>query len=159
VLAFLTDADLRGAAIARNSEYLAECVTATQEIQAILAESKFVPIDSGFTAARSSALEPCAAEGWLAAGDASLSFDPLSAQGLLHAMFTGLAAAQTADAYLVGDRDAVRQYRELMGGIRRAYHKHLDLCYASETRWPSSPFWKRRQYAALSLLPSDARSR
>jgi flavin-dependent dehydrogenase len=131
VLAFLTDADLRGAAIARNREYLAECVIATQEIQAILGESKFVPIDSGFTAARSSVLEPCAAEGWLAAGDASLSFDPLSAQGLLHAMFTGLAAAQTAHAYLVGDRDAVRQYRELMSGIQRTYHEHLDLCYAS----------------------------
>jgi len=55
---------------------------------------------SGLTAAHSSALEPCAAERWIAAGDASLSFDPLSAQGLLHAPFTGLAAAEAADAYL-----------------------------------------------------------
>jgi hypothetical protein len=55
---------------------------------------------SGLTAAHSSALEPCAAERWIAVGDAGLSFDPLSAQGLLHAPFTGLAAAEAADAYL-----------------------------------------------------------
>jgi len=96
----LTDADLPAAAIARNSARLVESVTATREIRAVLAESKFIPIDGGFTAAHSSVLEPCVAEGWLAAGDASLSFDPLSAQGLLHAPFTGLAAAEAADAYL-----------------------------------------------------------
>ena len=145
VLAFLTDADLPAAAIARNSARLVESVTATREIRAVLAESKFVPIDGGFTAAHSSVLEPCVAEGWLAAGDASLSFDPLSAQGLLHALFTGLAAAEAADACLSGDGEAVSRYRQLMDGIQRAYYEHLDLCYASEIRWPSSPFWKRRQ--------------
>src|SRR6202040_3699922 len=91
--------------------------TATREIRAVLAESKFIPIDGGLTAAHSSVLEPCVAEGWLAAGDASLSFDPLSAQGLLHALFTGLAAAEAADACLSGDGEAVSRYRQLMDGI------------------------------------------
>jgi hypothetical protein len=59
---------------------------------------------------------------------------------VLHALFTGLAAAETADAYLLGDHNAVLQYRQLMDGIQRAYNEHLALCYASETRWPSSPF-------------------
>jgi flavin-dependent dehydrogenase len=158
VLAFLTDADLPAAVIARNGARLAECATATREIRAVLAESKFTPIVGGFTAAHSSVLEPCAAEGWLAAGDASLSFDPLSAQGLLHALFTGLAAAEAADAYLLGDRDVGPQYLQLMDGIQRGYHKHLDLCYATETRWPSSPFWKRRQNA-LAPITAEARAR
>jgi len=30
-------------------------------------------------------------EGWLAAGDAALSLDPLSSQGLFKALYTGLA--------------------------------------------------------------------
>jgi flavin-dependent dehydrogenase len=145
VLAFLTDADLPAAIVARNTACLVEAAGATREIRAILNECGFVPIVGGVTAALSSVLKPCAAGGWLAAGDASLSFDPLSSQGLLHALFTGLAAAETADAYLLGDHDAVLQYRQLMDGIKRAYHEHLALCYASETRWPSSPFWKRRQ--------------
>jgi hypothetical protein len=59
--------------------------------------------------------------------------------------FTGLAAAEAADACLSGDGEAVSRYRQLMDGIQRAYYEHLDLCYASEIRWPSSPFWKRRQ--------------
>src|ERR1700726_2918407 len=63
VLAFLTDADLPAAAIARNSARLVESVTATREIRAVLAESKFIPIDGGLTAAHSSVLELCVAEG------------------------------------------------------------------------------------------------
>jgi flavin-dependent dehydrogenase len=76
VLAFLTDADLPAARIAHDSARLIECVDAAREIRAILAESEFVPISGGFTAAHSSALEPCGGADWLAAGDASMSFDP-----------------------------------------------------------------------------------
>ena len=32
-----------------------------------------------------------------------------------------------------------------MNSIERAYRGRLDFCYASETRWPSAPFWKRRR--------------
>jgi flavin-dependent dehydrogenase len=48
-----------------------------------------------------SAREPCAGEGFLAAGDAALALDPLASQGLLNALFTGLAAAEAADPIFV----------------------------------------------------------
>jgi flavin-dependent dehydrogenase len=86
-----------------------------------------------------------AAAGWLAAGDASISFDPLSAQGLLHALFSGLAAAEVAHFCLAGDDDAVPRYTRLMNSIHQAYQRRLDFYYASETRWPSAPFWQRRR--------------
>ncbi len=117
---------------------------ATREIGAIIAESQFVPNRGGFTAAHSSLLVPAAGERWLAAGDASMTFDPLAAQGLLHALFTGLAAAAVADDCLSGSRDAVPRYRELMCGIEHAYRRHLDFYYASESRWAKAPFWQRR---------------
>jgi flavin-dependent dehydrogenase len=145
VLAFLTDADLPAARIAHDSARLIECVDAAREIRAILAESEFVPIGGGFTAAHSSALEPCGGADWLAAGDASMSFDPLSSQGLLHACFTGLAAAEAADAWIAGDDDAVPRYLQLMNSIQQSYRRRFDRCYASETRWPSAPFWQRRR--------------
>jgi flavin-dependent dehydrogenase len=147
VLAFLTDADLPAARIAHDSACLAECGATAREIHAILAESEFVPTGGGFSAAHSSVLDPCVGERWLAAGDASISFDPLSAQGLLHALFTGLGAAEAADAWLSGDGDALPRYRQLIDGIQRAYRRHLDFCYASEPRWPSAPFWQRRRSA------------
>jgi hypothetical protein len=42
----------------------------------------------GFTAAGGTTLLPATGDRWAAAGDAALSFDPLSAQGLLDALFT-----------------------------------------------------------------------
>ena len=88
--------------------------------------------------------------GWIAAGDASMTFDPLSSQGLLHALFTGLAAAEAADSYLSGDMGAPRGYQQIMDGVQHAYRQHLASSYASEARWPASPFWQRRQSAVLN---------
>jgi flavin-dependent dehydrogenase len=145
VLAFLTDADLPAARIAYNTASLIDSTVTAPEIRAIVIESEFVPISGGFTAAHSWALNPCGAPGWLAAGDASISFDPLSAQGLLHALFSGLAAAEVTHSSLAGDDDAIPRYRRLMNSIYRAYRRRLDFFYASETRWPSAPFWQRRR--------------
>jgi hypothetical protein len=94
MLAFMTDADLPAARMAHDIVHLAERAARTREVGAILAEAEFAAIDGSFTTAHSSVLEPCGSAGWLAAGDASMSFDPLSSQGLLHALFTGLAAAE-----------------------------------------------------------------
>jgi flavin-dependent dehydrogenase len=145
VLAFLTDADLPAARIAHNTACLIDSTVTAPEIRAIVIESEFVPISGGFTAAHSSVLNPCGALGWLAAGDASISFDPLSSQGLLHALFSGLAAAEVTHSSLAGDDDAIPRYRRLMNSIYRAYRRQLDFFYASETRWPSAPFWQRRR--------------
>jgi flavin-dependent dehydrogenase len=145
VLAFLTDADLPAARIAHESTMFAEHAADTIEIGAILAESEFVPDQGGFTAAHSSTLHSCIGDGWIAAGDASMTFDPLSSQGLLHALFTGLAAAEVAYSYLSGDISAPIRYQHLMRGIQHAYRRRLVFTYSSEARWPTAPFWQRRR--------------
>ena len=80
-----------------------------------------------------------------------MTFDPLSSQGLLHALFTGLAAAEAADSYLSGDTGAPIRYQQIMGGIQHAYRQHLASSYSSETRWPAAPFWQRRRAESLSV--------
>jgi flavin-dependent dehydrogenase len=145
MLAFLTDADLPAARVAHHAIGLAAHAAETDEIGSILAECAFAPDQAGFTAAHSSALDPCIGEGWIAAGDASMTFDPLSSQGLLHALFTGLAAAEAADSYLSGDTTAPTRYQQIMDGIQHAYRRHLALSYSGETRWPAAPFWQRRR--------------
>ena len=80
----------------------------------------------------------------MAAGDAGISFDPISGQGLLHALFTGLATADAADRYLSGAIRALDDYQRLSEGIESAYHRHLAHCYVAETRWRTSPFWQRK---------------
>lgn len=143
VLAFHTDADLPSARIARDRDALLANVPS--ELADLLRASGFVADEtSGFTAAHTATLEPCAGPGFLAAGDAALAFDPLSSQGLLNALFTGLVAAEAADSHLRGDVESLSRYRDTIANIAAAYRQHLALFYAEEQRWPEAPFWKRR---------------
>lgn len=145
VLAFHTDADLPAAHIARDRDALLQAARSTRELASWLDDAGFVAEQSaGFTAAHSATLEPCAGEGFFAAGDAALAFDPLSSQGLLNALFTGLAAAEAADSHLGGDADALARYRGTIAGIAAAYRRHLALFYGEERRWAEAVFWRRR---------------
>lgn len=145
VVAFHSDADLPAARIAHDRASLLAHITSARELESVLASSGFVAdAESGFTAAHSATLNPCAGEGFLAAGDAALAFDPLSSQGLLNALYTGLAAAETADSHLRGDVSALPRYRDTIAVIADTYRQHLAQWYGMEQRWPESEFWKRR---------------
>ena len=147
IVAFHTDPDLPAP---HTTGSLFERARTAPELTAILDECMFLPERSvNMTATGGSALRPCAAAGWLAIGDAAVSFDPLSAQGLLNALFTGLAGAMTADQSLDGDEDAVEQYARTIGEIKEVYDRNRALWYRLETRWPNSPFWLRRQAAGV----------
>ncbi len=146
VLAFHTDADLLAARPIRNGTELFRRADETTEVRAILTDCEFrLTRGLGLCAAQGSVLDPPAGEAWLAAGDAAICFDPISAQGLFNAMFTGLAAAEAADRYLAGSPNVHAGYIEIIRDIHRAYRQHLESCYRSELRWPEAPFWKQRQ--------------
>lgn len=144
ILAFFTEPGRFAARLARDPRELTAKAAATLDIAPLLTECNFVPLRGGLEAAHCSALERCAGVGWVAAGDASISFDPISGEGLLHALFTGLAAAHAADRYLSGANQALDDYQRLSEDIEIAYHRHLAHAYAAETRWRTRPFWRRR---------------
>ena len=81
--------------------------------------------------------------GWLAVGDAVLSFEPLSGQGLFHAIYTGMRGAQAADAALDGSPGLGQRYGKILTDVRRRYLAHRLLYYRQERRWPDAPFWHR----------------
>jgi flavin-dependent dehydrogenase len=146
VLAFHTDADLPEARAFADPKRLPQRVAPDGELAAILSESRFTPADQcGVTAAHSAVLHPFAGPSWLAVGDAALSFDPLSSQGLLNALYSGLAAAECAERRLAGDADALPQYLDCLARVHTAYRANLARWYRVETRWTNSPFWKRRR--------------
>jgi flavin-dependent dehydrogenase len=76
---------------------------------------------------------------WLAAGDAAVSFDPLSSQGILTALESAIDAAQAIAT------DSFATYAELVTQRYRDYLVDRARYYALETRWPESAFWMRRQ--------------
>ena len=97
--------------------------------------------------ASSGRLDAFSGPGWLAVGDAALSFDPLSSQGIANALHTGLQGARTVDALLRGDGAAAAGYAAHLAAIHDAYLRHRQTFYDIERRWPHAPFWWRRHGA------------
>lgn len=146
LLAFYTDADLPSAAPACDAASLLARAHRVPGLADVLAEQGFASgAGHGFCAANSVVLAPACGPDWLAVGDAALSFDPLSSQGLFNALYTGLAGAEAVQRHLLGAGDALAGYQSALGRIRDAYLTHLDAWYGQETRWPDSPFWQRRR--------------
>jgi flavin-dependent dehydrogenase len=148
LLAFHTDADLPAAQAAHSVQGLLARLGAAPHLLGALAETGFNASDEhGFCAAHGQVLEPPCGDGWLAVGDAALAFDPLSAQGVFNALYTGLAGAEAAQRYLQGAPEALAGYAAQVARIEQAYAGHLRAWYAEERRWPESRFWQRRRGA------------
>jgi flavin-dependent dehydrogenase len=95
--------------------------------------------------AGSDTLSPPLGEGWVAAGDAAASFDPLSSLGVGHAVASGIQAARIVENRLMGDDALAEVYPDDLARHRAAYMARRAAFYAAETRFPDAPFWRRRQ--------------
>ncbi len=82
--------------------------------------------------------------GWLAAGDSSLSFDPLSSQGLFHALYSGIAVSKVLQAAMRGDSSALPAYQARLDAVYDIYQASRREYYAAEQRWPHASFWQSR---------------
>ena len=136
LLAFYTDADLPSARSAHGAAGLLARAAGVPALHAALAAEGFhADGQHGFCAAHGATLDRQAGEGWLAVGDAALAFDPLSAQGVFNALYTGLAGAEAALRWLQGERGkqgALAQYQTGLAAIGDAYAQHRScLLYTS----------------------------
>lgn len=81
----------------------------------------------------------------LCVGDASLRYDPVSGQGIVKALRSGIFAAYAiADWLHHGDARGLARYRLMVRGEFAAYWDTLCDYYAQERRWVDQPFWQRR---------------
>src|SRR6185369_1865372 len=91
---------------------------------------------------------------WLAVGDAACTFDPLSSQGVMKALRSGIDAAEAIRRHLSGDARALSVYADR---VATAYDDYLDTrsaYYAMEQRWPDAPFWRHR-HEVVTLDPGQ----
>jgi flavin-dependent dehydrogenase len=154
VAVYMTDGDLLDSPAARTSEGWLALLGAAEHTARRVADAggsnmtppRVVPADT-------SRLTSVAGEGWLAAGDAAVAYDPLASHGITMALGGGFHAAAAVYDYLGGRPDATRQYAAL---IDRAFARYLLMRhehYLAERRWPREPFWRRRHAPG-----SDARA-
>jgi flavin-dependent dehydrogenase len=145
IVAFHTDAGSEGARLARSPAGFVALLASTRHVAARVA-------DHGYTMehaprifpANTSILDRFGGPGWIAAGDAAVSFDPLSSQGILTALYGGLNAARTIHDSMHGRPDALARYDRKLRDVFEAYRRNRDPLYGRETRWPEEPFWKSR---------------
>ncbi|HBL30865.1 MAG TPA: hypothetical protein DD490_28855 [Acidobacteria bacterium] len=83
--------------------------------------------------------------GWLAVGDAASLFDPLSSQGILKGLRSGIFASYAVgDLLAKGDPAGLTRYARSVEGEFESYSRVRARYYAEEQRWPESAFWRRR---------------
>jgi flavin-dependent dehydrogenase len=95
---------------------------------------------------------PC----FLSVGDATLSVDPLSGQGIVRALRSGISAAYAVSDWLNrGDERGLSGYRSLKRRELAAYRATLADYYGREKRWRNQPFWRRRRPVASPELSHE----
>jgi flavin-dependent dehydrogenase len=141
VAAFMTDGDLAVRSSLRDRDgwlAAADRAPATRERIAAYAAGEAMPrVASASTSRLSSVVGP----DWLAVGDAAVSFDPLSSQGIITALEEAIEAA---DAIADGSGEAISRYASIVSRRYRDYLVERARYYGAERRWPDAPFWRRR---------------
>jgi 2-polyprenyl-6-methoxyphenol hydroxylase-like FAD-dependent oxidoreductase len=90
----------------------------------------------------------------LCVGDAALCFDPISGQGILAALRSGIFANYAIGDWLRrGDPRGLARYRLMQQRGFSTYCRTLHEYYPQEQRWPDSLFWRRRNERCLSIGP------
>lgn len=146
VVAFMTDADTIRASHLHERETWQARLDATLRTRTRIGDARLAhgPIACP---AHSQILDPVFGEGWIAAGEAAVGFDPLSSMGIGYAITSGIQAARIAASSLGGNTEHARLYA---ADVRKHYDAYLArrrAYYAIETRWPDAPFWERRRPA------------
>jgi flavin-dependent dehydrogenase len=143
-VAFMTDADIiRQQRLQTRAAWLALVRTTTQTHPRMAGGTVEKP--PIICPAFSQILRPLAGDRWIAAGDAAIGFDPISAMGIGYAIASGIHAARAIHDAMNGGGPLLAAYPDV---IQQHYQRYLDRrreYYAMERRWPESPFWKRRQ--------------
>jgi hypothetical protein len=102
-------------------------------------------------------LDPIAAEGFVAAGDAAAAFDPLASRGVVKGVGDGHAAAEALERAACGETGALAAH---VARRRQDFARHCETraeVFAAERRWHAAPFWRSRREAA-ARFPEMGRS-
>jgi flavin-dependent dehydrogenase len=113
--------------------------------------------DPAICPASSQRLDRCAGDGWLAVGDAANTVDPLSSQGVMRALRSGIIGARAIGEHLDGSADALAAHdARLTKEYDEGYLRTWAAYYAMEQRWPDSPFWRARHVTDVTPQGANA---
>jgi flavin-dependent dehydrogenase len=154
VVACMTDLDLARRLSLRDEKRWLGLLSETRLIRQSIGRGALhgAPI---VRAARSGCLDQICATGWLAVGDAASTYDPLSAQGIVKSLRSGIFASYAiADHLQHSDATSLPRYEKFVQREFASYRRvHAQYC-AEENRWPDSDFWQRR-HGSVAGMPAQ----
>lgn len=155
VLAYHTDVDLPSARVACDRDGFSALLQDTR----MFAGTRLPPdVVIRGASARSQALSVIGDSDWCAVGDAACAFDPIVAQGMFNALYTGVRAGEAISASLHGDSLALPLYQQQVMRVIDAYRQNLLRVYSAERRFDDSDFWRRRRAQAIPRGQQDRSS-
>lgn len=145
VATYMTDADQLPRQPRDLRAYWGERLRGTQLARALSGCHRRIS-DCRVVAASSTRLDLAHGDGWAAIGDAASTQDPLAARGVCRAMDAGARIAEAVHVSLrAGDDGALLDYARSVEHDYARFLAERAHYYAQVTRWPGSPFWRRRQ--------------
>ena len=147
---YMTDADLVARAPGGARSLWRDRLATTIHTRARLAAGRAVA-EVWVRSATSRILARTAGESWLAVGDAAMSFDPLSSQGISKGLAGGLRAGDAIAAALAGAPARLEEYSRQLREVLALYLETRRAYYRAEGRWPEAPFWRRRRGGGEAL--------
>lgn len=85
-----------------------------------------------------------AGSGFLAIGDALLTFDPISSQGIFHSLASAESAANAIRAGFPENQNALHNFQNEMRAVGTRYLINLKKTYQGPLRFANYEFWSRR---------------
>jgi flavin-dependent dehydrogenase len=144
-LALFADPDTLPKRIALDPRVWRGALDETHFVREWIASAGFDPAARvRLASAGTSRLEQFCGPAWVAAGDAAITFDPLSSQGMTTALWSGRKAALAVLARVAGDEQPMERYAADLGDALGAYLKQRAIVYRYEERFAEQPFWRRR---------------
>lgn len=83
--------------------------------------------------------------GFLAIGDAAITFDPISSQGLFHALASAECAYKAINADIRNNTNALQGFKQEMLAVISHYVEKLHHTYRGPERFAMEPFWNERR--------------
>jgi 2-polyprenyl-6-methoxyphenol hydroxylase-like FAD-dependent oxidoreductase len=142
-VAFFSDADLVRQSGVKTREGWLELASRTRHTRHRLPRET-PPGGPSLHAAQSYRLDRFTGDGWLAVGDAAAAFDPLSSQGIVKALRTGILGSFAICDHFRGLRSGPEKYSEIVEQELEDYLATWTDFYGREPRWRQEPFWQRR---------------
>ena len=144
-IAFLTDSAYLKGQPWQHPQWFMQHLDASQFVGTLVRSHDLeIAYPAALTSAHTGRMTHFSGSGWMAIGDAAISRDPLSGQGMLKALESAIDAARVLQA---GSEEAIRRYGDKMEKDWNVYVRARSNYYALENRWQDKPFWQRRKQA------------